>query len=91
MDLPPELICTCFLRAGCVLRGSETSKTLHRLLRSCGSESRPLFLRALADGASLSDFMAMAAFIKSFRYCVVLVVFHLRCTPCFRVVAWRVM
>ena len=79
MDIPPELLCASFLRAGCVLRGCMVSKQLKRILRGCGSEAKPLFLLIIASCAMFSDFLAISAFIKSFRHCVVLVVSLLFC------------
>ena len=72
--LPPELVCLIFHQSQHVLLGRATCRRLREILSTCGSQDRPLFLRALVDGASLDDFAAMAAFMRSFRHAVVLIV-----------------
>ena len=61
------------MRAGCVLRGCCVNHKLREILRKCGSERDPLFLRIVIDVEELDEFMPVWIFVISFLNVVVLV------------------
>ena len=74
LDLPSEIVCAFFQRAGRVLLGRGVSKKLHVLLLSCGSAEQPLYIRTLSEDMPSEDIVHMGAFIRTFRHYTVLVV-----------------
>ena len=74
LDLPAEVICSCFFRAGSVLRGRSVCRHLRQLLYACGTENEPIVFRLPADERRpLPTYSAIASFISRFRHHVLLI------------------